>query len=262
MGNQPLTVGISIDIRAIGLDVAGDNQPLHLMRYPEWAEQGYSYGWVEWFRDGNPVRDAAGHTQAMHSAGMLVGAYLNLSHGDASGQMRRFLANAPAGDLPDMLDVEEETLTEDDVREATDVHNLSGRQRLCVYTGYWNWLIIVPSLEDRLRYQPYDLVLGSYPYDMPAGQPTPMDPVSVARRTTPPPISVLPGIPHPWQLEDLLSWQHSGQASLSGYPEFIDVHVSRLTAAQMRARFVTTAGLLTPAVAAADATLAALKGLD
>jgi hypothetical protein len=206
----------------LGVDVAGDNQNISLMRYPTWAASGHCFGWVEFIRGTLAVKDAPAHLSAMRSAGYRAAGYINISHGDTAAQMRRFLALAPATDWPDMLDVEELTLQEPDVRAACDVHDATGRV-LVIYTGYWNWRAIVPEAA-RPYYKKYKVVIGSYPHDTPADQPVPMDEASIVRRSAPP-ATFNPPTPGPWTVADVLSWQYSGQGSLPDYAGFLDLHL-------------------------------------
>lgn len=206
----------------LGQDVAGDNQPLAKMRYPAWAAGGVRFGWVEFVRGTKVIPDAGAHLAAMRAAGYRAAGYINIHHGDTAAQMRTFLGLAPAPDLPDMLDAEESTLTESDLRAACDEHDRSGRE-MVIYTNYWAWLAIVPPAA-RPHYKKYRVVIASYPHDTPAGQPVPMDPASVARRSTPPAVFD-PPVPAPWTVADVFSHQYTGQGSREDYDGFLDLHL-------------------------------------
>lgn len=205
---------------SLGFDLAGDNQPLPRVNYPMLVAAGRNYMWAEYVRGIRIIPGADAHRAAMRAAGGLSAGYVNISHGDTAGQMRLFLKLAAVGELPDMLDAEESTLTEADLRAACDEHDRSGRA-MVIYTGYWAWLKIVP-LAARAYYKKYKLVIGSYPNDTPANQPVPMDPASVLRRSTPP--AAFPKLPGPWLPDDLFSHQYTGQGSAPGYAGLLDLH--------------------------------------
>lgn len=232
---------------ARGIDISGDYQLPAKMHFDKWVDLGFCYGWVEWTNGTRLVPHASEHRQLMLASNYLTGGYANLRPDDKSPeeQCDKFLDNCPWDGFVDMLDAEL-NLAESMVRAWVNRYRSRTSNRLLViYTGKGVWERIVPTNARQFYADLFDVVVGSYPFDTP---PTwdpvsktykdiqPMDSASVARRSNPPP-GYTPPLPLNWTADKLFSHQHSGHASLPEYDGFLDTHVSRLTQAQLRARF-------------------------
>ncbi len=254
--------------RARVQDVSGLYQDPAQMHYAEWRALGFALGFYEVAIGTRLIRWAQEHHDAMRAAGYITGPYLALHESDDPVTQADLLIGQRRvdDDGPDMLDFERDGLTEAMLAAFCDRHDARSRWPLWIYTRFGFWLAHVPSAR-RARYARYGLYLAAWPYDTPAGQPVPMDPVSVALRSNPP--SLQPLVPAPWLLAD--AQQHTGQGSLPGYPRFLDLGVYGGTEAQLRARFprlepempnVTVDDLTTIAEAAAAQLAIARKYLE
>lgn len=172
-------------------------------------------------------RTAASHRANMRLSDMLTGSYgvpvesTNLSV--LADQARKWIDNTPDDDEnDDWIDAERVNLTEPMLDAYCDTYDRwSTRQRLAIYTGFPWWTTHVPASR-RERYVGYPLIIAGYPFDTPQGQPVPMDPASVALRSTPP-TNRRPAIPPLWTVES--GWQFSGQGSMPGYNKFLDMGI-------------------------------------
>jgi hypothetical protein len=198
-------------------------QPPGAMRWVDWRFPRGQYR----LTIGNRLdMSAFAHRMAMRGAGMLTGPY-GVPHevGNQADQAWRFCDQVAADDEnDDWCDAERPGLTEPMLRAWCDSYDRHGRGRLAIYTGYPWWVSHVPPAA-RARYAGYKLILAAYPFDPPAGQPVPMDPISRALRSTPP-ANRRPVIPPPWTVED--GWQHTGKGSLPGYVGFLDLGIYRV----------------------------------
>ena len=205
------------------IDVS-EHQPPRLMR---WAAWGYPRGQYRLTLGGRLDTAAAPHRAAMRAAGMATGPY-GVPHenfGPLADQAWLFCDNVPADDEnDDWCDAERAGLTEPRLRAWSDEYDRRGRGRLAIYTGAPWWLRHVP-LSRQARYAGYKLIIAGYPFDPREGEPVPMDPISVALRSTPP-HNRTPAIPAPWTQYD--GWQHTGKGSLPGYVGFLDMGIYRV----------------------------------
>jgi hypothetical protein len=204
------------------VDVSSHQRP-ELMRWSAWGIRRGQYR----LRVGQSP-DAAGpeHRRRMRLAQMLTGSYAVPWEGnDQADDCWRWVdAIQPDDENDDWVDAERERLTEPELDAYCTAYDRRGRERLAIYTGKRWWEAHVPPAR-RARYAHYKLIIAAYPFDSPAGQYVPMDPISVALRSTPPHLK-RPDIPAPWTVED--GWQHTGQGSLPGYVGFLDMGVYRV----------------------------------
>lgn len=224
---------------AIGMDVSGNNQIPSLMHYDVWSKQGVCYLFIEVATGTDVVKSAAEHRKLARAQGLLTGPYIYLRHrNDIAAQARLLISlRDPADELPNMLDIEDGTLTASDIRLFCDTYDSLTTVPLIIYTGkpVWDAIMVEQSQVNLSWYLKYELFIAAYPYDSPKGVPVPMDPVSVALRSNPP-VNKKPAIPLPWT--KYLFWQHSGQGSKDGYNGFIDCDVASLTEVDLRKKFV------------------------
>lgn len=219
---------------ARGQDVSGLYQDPKHMRYGDWRSLGIAYGFYEVAIGLRRINWAAEHRAGMRAAGYLTGPYQALGeYGAPAEQCKLLLASrGPEEELPDMLDVERWFLTESMLRQWCDYHDEHIDRELLIYTNISSWRRIVPP-DARPRYARYGLLIASYPHDAPAGKEQPMDPASIALRSTP------PGTPaptvEPWPAPN--AWQYTGHGRLPEYGNDLDLQVHRLTEAQLRTRY-------------------------
>ncbi len=220
--------------RARVQDVSGLYQDPAQMRYAEWRQQGFTLGFYEVAIGLRLIRWAQEHHDAMRAAGYITGPYLALHEADDPRAQAAVLVlqRRADDDGPSLLDFERDSLTEPMLAQFCDQYDTSSRWPLWIYTRKGFWESKVPEAR-RARYAKYGLYLAAWPHDTPTGQPVPMDPVSVALRSTPP--DAQPFVPAPWLACD--AQQHTGQGSLPGYESFLDLGVYNGTEAQLRARF-------------------------
>ncbi len=232
---RPLWVEpMPIDTRARVQDVSGLYQNPMFMHYAEWRKQGFALGFYEVAIGLRLIRWAQEHHNAMRAAGYVTGPYLALHEADDPRAQAAVLVlqRRADDDGPSLLDFERDGLTETMLAQFCDQYDTSSRWPLWIYTRKGFWESKVPEAR-RARYAKYGLYLAAWPYDTPAGQPVPMDPVNVALRSTLP--DAQPLVPAPWAACD--AQQHTGQGSLPGYESFLDLGVYNGTEAQLRARF-------------------------
>lgn len=207
------------------------------------------------------------HRSNLRAAGYLTGAYAALHESaDMAAQCRLFIRHLPADDdLPAWADVERDGLTAAMVAEWFDTWEAEADGReLWVYTGKPTWERIVPASQ-RARYAGYKLVIAAYPFDSLGMQP--LDPMSVALRSTPP-TDRPPALPAPWTAYQV--WQHTGAGSLPGYSGFLDMSVGELPASEsetpmqylLTVRDTTTAGAITAALGGHIVALQAVIPID
>lgn len=222
-------------MNARGQDVSGLYQDPRQMRYGEWRALGFVYGFYEVAIGLRRIQYAAEHRAGMRAAGYLTAPYQALHElYNAVDQCRLLLdLRGPDDELPNMLDVERAWLREPMLRAWCDWYDAHTDRELVIYTGFPAWNAIVPP-EARPRYTRYSLMIAAYPFDAPAGQPQPMDPISIALRSTPPSVR-RPTIPAPWTRE--WAWQHTGHGRLPSYANDLDLQVHRLTVDELRARY-------------------------
>lgn len=203
------------------LDVSANQRP-ELMRYDLWAPT-FRRGQYRLQLGRNPDATGPVHRARMRAAGMLTGPYAVPWEGnDQVSDCHRWVDNIPPDDENhDWVDAERAALTERELDAYCTTYDRLGRDRLAIYTGYPWWMSHVPP-DRRARYARYPLIIAAYPFDTPAGIAPPMDPVSVALRSTPP-HNRRPPIPEPWTLE--AGWQHTGQGSLPGYVGRLDMGI-------------------------------------
>jgi hypothetical protein len=221
-----------------GIDVSEHQLP-RLMRYAEWrARYGLRYGLYR-LTIGNRL-DSAGlaHRAAMRAAGYATGAY-GVPHevGNQADQARLFLDNLPDDELAPWFDAERKFLTEPMLARWCDTYDeRTNGAALDAYTGKPWWDSHVPP-ERRARYARYGLAIAAYPFDRSDydengnWQGQPMDPISIALRSTPPPPSRAPLLPAPWTAYRY--HQHTGHGSLDGYASFLDLSVFSGTEADL-----------------------------
>lgn len=167
------------------------------------------------------------HRSRMRRAAMLTGSYgVPWEGANQADQAWAWVDAIPDDDEnDDWADAERQRLTEPMLRRYCDSYDRrSKRQRLAIYTGYPWWNEHVPPAA-RPRYARYKLIIAGYPFDPPARKHVPMDPASIARRSTPP-SDRRPAIPAPWTVED--GWQHTGKGGLPGYAKFLDLGIYRV----------------------------------
>ena len=203
-------------------DVSANQRP-ELMRWGLWGIPRGQYRLAL----GNRL-DATGprHRANMRAAGMLTGPYGVPWEGtNQADQCFRWIDAIPPDDEnDDWVDAERAALTEPMLDAYCTAYDRRGRGRLAIYTGKPWWESHVPPGR-RARYARYPLIIAGYPFDSPFGQPVPMDPISVALRSTPP-HNRRPTIPAPWT--DEAGWQHTGQGSLPGYIGRLDLGIYRV----------------------------------
>lgn len=235
-------------MRARGLDVSA-YQPPAKMQYAAWRlHPGLCFGYARLTIGVRLDVAHAAHHAAMRAAGYLCGSYAVITeHADPARQARFFVDHLPPGDtLPPWLDFERAALTEAMLRAWCDEYDRISPRGLVMYTGKPIWQQIVAPTK-RARYAGYGLAIAAYPFDGPSTIPQPMDPVSIARRSTPPAM-VRPGLPDPW--EAYAWWQHTGAGRLPGYDDAIDLDVYHGTEAELRAKY--GGAVTTPPVTPAD----------
>lgn len=252
------------DTRARGLDLSSNNTPPPQIIAAWRSNPGLCFGWYR--ASIGALRDtlARQHGDALRDAGYVTGCYHALHEAVSAVAQARLFASLqhPGNRLPPMLDVERAALTRAHVlafvAEWFQVTDLD----LGIYTSAKSWHAIVGRDEYAFGDLPV-LWVAAYPFDTPAGQPAPMDGVSVARRSTPP--VATPPLPAAWPAYDF--YQHTGQGSLPGYGAFVDLNVYQGTEAELRTRFgaaptieTEAAGVLAQADAITSAA-GALKGL-
>ena len=205
------------------VDVSANQRP-HEMRWAAWAAT-FARGQYRLTIGRNFDTAWQAHRAGMRAAGMLTGSYSVPWEGnDQVSDCLRWIDNIPGDDEnDDWVDAERALLTEAELDEYCATYDRYGRGRLAIYTGEPWWLAHVPPAR-RERYADYKLIIAAYPFDARAGQPVPMDPVSVALRSTPP-HNRRPPIPAPWTVEE--GWQHTGQGSLPGYAGRLDMGIYR-----------------------------------
>lgn len=220
---------------ARGQDVSGLYQDPRQMRYQDWRGLGFCYGFYELAIGLRRIQYAAEHRAGMRAAGYLTGPYQALHESYNPVEQCRLLLDlrGPDDELPNMLDVERAWLSEPLLRAFCDYYDAHSDRELVIYTGYPSWGRIVPP-EARPRYARYSLMIAAYPFDAPAGMAQPMDPASVALRSTPP-ADRRPTLPAPWK--QAWAWQHTGHGRLPGYGNDLDLQVHSLTEAELRAKY-------------------------
>lgn len=232
-------------MNARGLDVSGLYQDPAKMRYADWRDLGFCFGWYSVAIGLTPMVWAAKHQAGMQAAGYLTGNYAVISERGSPVEQARLHVQLrhPDDRLPFMLDAERKLVTESMLRAYCDEYDRLTRVPLWMYTGFPWWTEHVPPAA-RARYAKYGLAIAAYPFDRSDydadghWQGQLMDPASVALRSTPP-LLKRPAIPPPWTQEE--SWQHTGHGSLPGYDRFLDLQVGQWTEAELRARFASDA---------------------
>jgi hypothetical protein len=200
------------------IDVSGYQNPAKM----SWHVWGIPRGQYRLFLGRRLDPTGPLHRINMRQAGMLTGSYaVPVEYARIVDQAWAWVDAIPDDDEnDDWVDAERALLTEAMLDAYCSTYDQrSTRQRLAMYTGWPWWMTHVVALGRQERYARYPLIIAAYPFDTPAGQPVPMDPVSVALRSNPP-MNRRPPIPPPWTIES--GWQHSGQGSKSGYPRFLD----------------------------------------
>ena len=223
------------DTRARGTDVS-QHQRQSELRLDSWrAEPGLSFGWYRASIGTLTDTAQAAHGAALRAAGYLTGAYHAIHEvADPRVQARLFWSLQHAGNrLPPVLDVERARLTRAMVESFVEEWATLGGPPLCIYTSAQSWHAIMGRGAIAWA-AALPLWVAAYPYDTRAGRPVPMDPVSVALRSTPPTDSD-PPLPDPWARWDI--WQHSGQGSLPGFGKFIDLNVYNGAGDELAARW-------------------------
>lgn len=229
-----------VEPRARGFDVNGRYQPPGEMHFDEWAALGFCFGFYS-VLIGTTLQAGAEELQRlMYEAGYLTGPYIALHEGAPMvDQVRKYLGlRHPDDTLPDMFDFERDGLTEAMLDTACNYHDEHSHRELIIYTRYGFWTEKVPKSR-RSRYSRYEIIIAAYPFDKPDtdanGNPIvqPMDPVSIALRSTPP-MTMAP-VPDPF----LEPWahQHTGHGTAEPYKKFMDMQVSRWTKSELFAKY-------------------------